>query len=94
MIDGVTDSGFKFSIEEEALDDIEFIETLADISHGDNSKLPTFLVQFLGPEQKARLYDHCRDDKGRARLSKVQAEIAGIFEAIRAQQSDSDAKNS
>lgn len=93
MIDGVTDSGFRFEIEEENLDDMEFIETLAAISNGDNSKLPTFLLQFLGADQKKRLYDHCRDEKGRARLSKVQAEIAGIFETIRTMQGDSDAKN-
>lgn len=93
MIDGVTDTGFKFSIEEENLDDMEFIETLAAISDGDNGKLPTFLVQFLGEDQKKRLYDHCRDERGRARLSRVQNEIAGIFKAIKEGSGDSDAKN-
>lgn len=94
MVKGTTDTGFSFEIEEENLDDMEFIETLAAISNGDNGKLPLFLVQFLGAEQKKRLYDHCRDEKGRARMSRVQNEIVGIFRAIKESAGDSDAKNS
>lgn len=94
MISGVTESGFHFEIEEEVMDDMEFLEILVDITKGDKSKLPAFVLAFFGEEQKARLYDHCRSEKGRVRLSKVEEEIKGVFDAIRDRSEESAAKNS
>ena len=94
MFSGVTESGFRFEIDEEVMDDMEFLEILVDISKGDKSKLPDFVLAFFGAEQKARLYDHCRSEKGRVRLSKVEEEIKSVFGAIRDNREGTAAKNS
>ena len=93
MLTGVTESGFKFEIDEEVMDDMEFLEILIDISKGDKSKLPAFVTSFFGEEQKARLYDHCRSEKGLVSLSRIETEIKGVFDAIRSG-GESAAKNS
>lgn len=93
MISGVTDSGFAFEIDDEVMDDMEFLEILVAISNGDKSKLPAFVTSFFGEEQKARLYDHCRSEKGRVSLSRIEEEIKGVFDAIRSN-GESAAKNS
>lgn len=94
MISGVTESGFHFEIEEEVMDDMEFLEILVDITKGDKSQLPAFVLAFFGKEQKARLYDHCRSEKGRVSLSRIETEVKGVFDAIRNGGEESAAKNS
>lgn len=93
MIKGVTDNGFAFAIDEDALDDAEFLEILVAITKGDRTALPDFVLGFFGAEQKQRLYDFCRDESGRVRLSRVELEIKGVFEAIQNPPEETPVKN-
>ncbi len=74
-----TKSGFSIELDEEAFDDLEFVEVLAEVD--DNVLLvPKVIKMILGEEGKKALYDHVRDDKGRARASKAIEEFKEIME--------------
>ena len=73
-----TASGFEFQIDKAALDDMELVEALANIDK-DPTVIPTILRLILGDEGKGKLYEHCRDESGRVRASRVAAEITDIF---------------
>lgn len=79
MLSGVTESGFEFEIEEEALDDMEYLEALAEAEE-DNTRIPKVIEMTLGKEGKKRLYDHFRDEKGRVQASKVVPEFKEILD--------------
>ena len=91
MLKGKTDTGFRFSIDEEARDDMELLENLALMAGGDLSVMPNTLVMLLGEEQKKKLYDHCRGESGRVSSKKVMAELEDIFN--KAGEADTDLKN-
>lgn len=91
MLKGKTDTGFRFSIDDEARDDMELLEKLAALSKGDVSVLPDTLVLFLGEEQKKKLYDHCRGKSGRVSSKAVMVELEDIF--AKAKEGDTDIKN-
>ena len=91
MIKGKTESGFAFSIDEEARDDMELLDAILKLDAGEKQYMSEVVVRLLGEEQRDKLYDHCRGKSGRVLASKVLAEVNGIFEAI--QNSDSDLKN-
>ena len=89
MVKGVTESGFKYSVDKEAVQDMEFIELVAE-SQKNPAKLPEMILWVLGEEQKKKLYDHVRTKKGRVPLDKIDAEFTQILQAVN---QDEDTKN-
>ena len=63
MIKGTTQTGFKFSIDPDAVKDMEFIELAADAEEN-GLLLPKMIEHILGKEQKKKIYDHVRNSKG------------------------------
>ena len=78
MIEGKTQSGFKFKLDEEKLDDMEILEYLSDVED-DLSQLPKLLVVFLGEEQKKRLYDFVKKKDGRVSIKTTYSILLEIF---------------
>lgn len=78
MLQGKTESGFCFEIDESALDDMEFVEALADLEE-DALKLPKVCNMLLGKEQKAKLYDHLRNEDGKVPINDVSNAIVEIM---------------
>lgn len=78
MLVGSTQSGFEFEIDPEQLDDMEYVEKLAEIEEN-VLVLPKVIVMTLGEEGKKRLYDHLREDNGRVSVSKVSEEFTEIL---------------
>ena len=64
MVKGTTKTGFKFSIDPDAIKDMEFIELMAAADENP-LKYPAMIERMLGKEQKDKLYEHCRNEKGR-----------------------------
>ena len=91
-IKGTTPTGFQFTIDEEARDDMEILERLVDMSRGDLTAMPDVLLALLGADQKKALYEHCRGKSGRVSSKAVAKELQGIFDATKA--GESDTKNS
>ena len=78
MLKGKTESGFAFEIDESIGDDMEFVEALAAVD--DNPlQMPKVLEGALGKEQKTKLYDHVRNDKGKVPIEKVLEEFVEIL---------------
>lgn len=78
---GKTSTGYKFDVDETILDDIEFLEKIAD-AFNDGFTMFRVIEDLLGKDGKKRLYDHVRNDKGKATLSAVSDELGEIFDAL------------
>ena len=86
MLKGKTKTGFEFEISDEALNNYELIETLAEVD-ANPLLIPKLLNQLLGKEQQQKLKDHVRDKKGFVSVQAMSNEILDIF------QSAADVKN-
>lgn len=85
MRNGTTSSGFAYSFDEAALDDMRFVDVLAVVVDDASSPLDKLsgasklLSMLLGEEQKKALYEHIGKDYNgrvpRAELEKALEEI-------------------
>ncbi len=80
MVKGITPTGFAYSIDDDARDDMEMLEGFTAISKGDLSVLPETIEKLLGKKQKDKLYDFCRSKKGRVSARRVIEEVRAILE--------------
>ena len=78
MIEGKTKSGFAYSIEEDRIDQ-EFLDALAEADDGNPLKISKAIRLMLGDEQRGRLYDHLRDEKGHVPIPKVMEAFRDIL---------------
>jgi hypothetical protein len=78
MRSGTTSSGFKFKIDEVDLNDMEFIELMAEAEENP-LKYPKMVERMLGKEQKQKLYDHVRTKEGRVPPDTIDKEVEEIF---------------
>jgi hypothetical protein len=88
MINGVTKTGFKFSVDKNCMNDMELVDVLADTSMDDAFRMSHVIKKLLPMDQRAALYDHVRVD-GRVPVDAVVAAVEDIFTAI-----GNDGKNS
>lgn len=78
-----TVSGFHCYVDEDALDDIELLETLSKLDQGDVTVLPSTVEGLLGPDGRAALYEHVRTPAGRVPITKVVEELGGIMQGLK-----------
>lgn len=81
MVEGTTKSGFKFSVDPEAVKDMEFLELVGE-AEANPTRLGKMYECLLGKEQKKALYDHVRNKNGRVLIDDIKNESDEIFEAI------------
>lgn len=83
VIKGTTRSGFAFEVDNAVLDDMEFIDAMAETSDGSNylsfSKIGKML---FGEEQRKRLYDFLREKDGRVSVTAVSDAVADVMMAF------------
>jgi len=78
MLKGKTKTGFNYKIDNEVLNDYELLELFAEVD--ENPLLvPKLVLIILGEEQKNKLIEHVRDEKGRAKADKVAMELEDIL---------------
>lgn len=77
-IDGITESGFKYSISSSKINNFELLDALYEAEENPLliSKVITLL---LGEEGKLKLMDHLREEDGTVPIDKLQKELADIF---------------
>lgn len=75
-----TTTGFECEIDPLVMDDMEVFDLVVRIDEGDTLAYSPFLTKLLGKEDKARLYDHVREEDGRVPIGKVAAEVGEILE--------------
>lgn len=83
MLTGTTTSGFAWEIEEDALDDMELLDALTEVDNGKLEAVSGVCLHLLGKQQRAALYDHRRDARGRVRMSDISVEISEIINGLR-----------
>lgn len=81
MITGVTKSGFHFRVDENAINDMELVDILADNTMDDSFRMSHVLRKLLPEEQRKALYDHVRVD-GRVPVDAVVNAVEDIFTAM------------
>lgn len=81
-IEGKTKTGFFFSVEKEAVDNMELIDDLADAEDGDPLAVSRICKRVLGNEQRKQLYDYLRTPEGRVPTEAVINAILDIFYAF------------
>ena len=79
MIKGITKSGFLFEVDENALNDMELVDVLADDTMDDGFRMSHVVRKLLGDQQRRALYDHVRTEDGRVPVDAVVAEVEDIF---------------
>lgn len=79
MVTGKTESGFEYTLDEEALDDYELLEILSEIDNGNDSLIPKVARLILGNEQLNDLKEHVRNEKGKVPATKMIEEITQII---------------
>jgi len=78
MLKGTTESGFRYEIEDETLNDYELFELISEVD-GNPLLLPQLVKKLLGEKQKNNLINHVRGEDGIAPLDKISKEITEIF---------------
>lgn len=77
-----TQSGFEADINSDALDDMELLEDLSRMDAGEQWLAARVILRLLGGEQKAKLYNFCRDSQTRrVPIGKVSALLQELFAA-------------
>lgn len=79
MKEGVTKTGFHFSLEDDAMDDMDLVEELANMQENDLIAITRVVTMVFGPDQKKALYDHLRTQEGRVKVSTVMDAIKDAF---------------
>lgn len=80
MITGKTSKGFEFVIDETKLNDMEYVDALAEAQ--ENSIMFSKVLKLtLGEEQKKRLYDSVRTEDGRVPIEEIISAFDEIMEA-------------
>lgn len=82
MVTGTTSSGFAFSLDEKALDNMELVDTLAEMQSGDPLAISAVVRMVLGEEQRRALYEHLRTADGRVPATAVSDAVMEIFDAF------------
>lgn len=80
MLKGTTKSGFDYEVSDEAMNNFELIEVLAEVDTNP-LQLPRLVKMLLGDDQKKKLADHLRTESGTVPLDAISAEIMEIFQS-------------
>ena len=75
------ENGFECTINTDVLDDMEFVDLLAD-TEDDPLKIGRVALMLLGKEQKKNLYDHLHTEDGRVPVTSMNDAIEKIFNAL------------
>lgn len=79
---GTTSTGFKFDADENIMDDVEFLERLAEAMTVNGFEMFPILEELLGKDGKKALYEHVRNEKGKVSLDRLNDELGEILSAL------------
>lgn len=74
--------GCEYEVDDEAMDNMELIEAIAETKRDSAAGLGKVLTIVLGKEQKKKLYDDLRNEKGRVPVAAVSAAIITIMDSF------------
>lgn len=74
-------NGFEVEISENAMENMELVDTLAEITDENPLAVSKVCSMVLGDNKKA-LYEHLRTEDGRVPISEISKSIKEIFESF------------
>lgn len=77
----VTETGFECEVDENVVNDWEFVEILADASEGNVLAAIPAMKIMLSKDGYARLKEHCRDENGKISTERMFIEFTDILAA-------------
>jgi len=80
-----TSSGFECEFDEDTADDYELLESIETMTKGGLEAalaIPRFVSAVAGPENYARLKEHCRGENGRVSTQKITAEVQEMMALV------------
>lgn len=77
-----TKSGFSCDVNENAADDMEFLDLICELDDGNVRAYRKVIDKLLSAEDKDRLYAHVRTDDGRVPVSAINAELTDIIAGL------------
>lgn len=81
MIRGTTSSGFAYALPENAIDNMDLVDALADAANNDPLAVSRVCRLFLSEELRRRLYEHLRTEDGRVPIAAITNELGEMFAA-------------
>ena len=78
----ITKSGFECLVDKKQMDDMELVDKIAEADAGNPLAVSAVIEKVLGKEQKAKLYNHLRNEDGRVPIEKVGEEIVDIITSL------------
>lgn len=85
MVKCTTKTGFTCELPDNALDNMELVDVMADSSMNPGFRASATLRLLLTPDQKKALYDHLRTEDGRVSIVAVNEAIVDIFNCFNQQ---------
>lgn len=79
MLKGKTKSGFAYEISDEDLNNYELFEVISQVDENP-LKLPKMIQMLLGEDQKQKLIEHLRNEKGVVTIDSIRDEIMEILQ--------------
>ncbi len=80
MIQGKLKSGFEYRIEESALDNMELLDLIVEVDEN-TLAISKVIKMLLGDEQRNKLYDHLRTEKGNVPVMAVSEAVVEILKS-------------
>lgn len=74
--------GFEAEVDETAVDDFAFLEAVDKIQDGDITAFARITRMLLAPEDKTRLMDVLKDEKGRVPVAEAVKQITELLEQL------------
>ena len=78
----ITKSGFECLVDKKQMDDMELVDKIAEADAGNPLAVSAVIEKVLGKEQKAKLYNHLRNEDGRVPIEKVGEELVEIITSL------------
>lgn len=79
MLNGITESGFKFELDDEVLDDWELLECFREVDKGHEEYIIDVAKQLLGEKQYDELKNFIKNKHGKIKASLMTMEIVNIL---------------
>lgn len=92
MITAKTNDGFEIELDENFLDDAEMIEAMTRLGE-DPSAFFILRDRMLTPENKKRLYDHLRNEKGVVPMSALDKALNELLTSFKAGKNSASSPN-
>lgn len=75
-------NGLEIEIDENAFNNMEVLDSMRGMDEGNPFALSKFCDLVFSKEEKKKLYDFCRDEKGKVPVEKAVAIITEIMESL------------